>query len=133
MKFLAVLTSPSIYDGCSTWKTFWEGKFTGKEDLFLAVDMKNGGRHNVRKHKEIRGSDKYTTLKKHKDIRGNAKYVTLDISSGFFHSGQDENHIFRVKRKIGKITKGIDYLSGFQDQSKVTKIKKGKVCHRKCQ
>ena len=62
MKFLAVITPPSIYHGCSTQKTFWEEKFTGKENLFLAVDMKNCGRRNVRKHKEIRGSDKYATL-----------------------------------------------------------------------
>ena len=45
--------------------------------------MKNCGPQNVRKHKEIRGSDKYVTLKKHKDIRGTDKYVTLDISSKF--------------------------------------------------
>ena len=68
MKLLAFVTPPSIYHGCSTWKTFWEGKFTGKEDLFLAMKMKNGGRRRVRKHKEIRGSD---------------KYITLDISSNF--------------------------------------------------
>ena len=41
MKLLAVVTPPSIYHGCSTQKTFWEEKFTGKENLFLAVDMKN--------------------------------------------------------------------------------------------
>ena len=68
MKLLEVVTPPSIYHGCSTQKTFWEEKFTGKENLFLAVDMKNCGRRNVRKHKEIRGGD---------------KYVTLDISSKF--------------------------------------------------
>ena len=62
MKFLAVVTPPSIYHGCSTRKTFWEEKFIGKENLFLAVDMKNCCRRNVKKHKEIRGSDKYVTL-----------------------------------------------------------------------
>ena len=62
MNFLAVVAPPFIYHGCSTWKTFWEEKFTGKEDLFLSVFMKNCGRHKVRKHKEIRGSDKYVTL-----------------------------------------------------------------------
>ena len=36
--------------------------------MFLAVDMKNCGRRNIRKQKEIRGSD---------------EYVTLDISSKF--------------------------------------------------
>ena len=62
MKFLLVVTPPSIYHGCSTRKTFWEEKFTGKEDLFLSVNMKNCGRRKVRKHKEIKGSDKISTL-----------------------------------------------------------------------
>ena len=62
MNILAVVTPPSIYHGFSTWKTFWEEKFIGKKILFLAVNMKNCGRHNVRKHKEIKGSDKYVTL-----------------------------------------------------------------------
>ena len=38
---------------------------------------------------------------------------TLDVYE------QDENHIFRVKSKIGNIRKGVGYRSGFQDQSKV--------------
>ena len=62
MNLIAVITLPAIYHGCSTWKTFWEGKFTGKENLFLSVNMENCGRRNVKKHKEIRGSDKYVTL-----------------------------------------------------------------------
>ena len=40
MKFLVVLTPPSIYHGCSTRKTFWKEKFTGKKDLFWSVNMK---------------------------------------------------------------------------------------------
>ena len=68
MKLLSVVTPPSIYHGCSTRKTFWGEKFTGKENMFLAVDMKNCGCRNVRKHKVIKGSN---------------KYVTLDISSTF--------------------------------------------------
>ena len=39
---------------------------------------------------------------------------------------KDENHIFRVKKKIGNISKGVDYLTGFQDQSRVAKIKKAR-------
>ena len=42
-KILAVVTPPSIYHGCSIWKTFWEEKFTPE-------NMKNCGCHNVRKH-----------------------------------------------------------------------------------
>ena len=62
MKLLAVVTPPSIYHGCSTRKTFGEEKFTGKENLFLTVNMKNCGRLNIRKHKEIKVIDKYVTL-----------------------------------------------------------------------
>ena len=61
-KFLTVVTPLSIYHGYSTWTMFWEEKFTGKENLFLAVNMKNCGHNNVRKHNEIKGSDKYFTL-----------------------------------------------------------------------
>ena len=42
MDFLVVVTPPSIYHGCSTQKTFWEEKFTGKkQDLFESVNMRN--------------------------------------------------------------------------------------------
>ena len=61
MKFLVVVTPPSIYHDCSTQKTFWEEKFTGKKDLFQSVNMENCGRCKVRKHKEIKGSDKCVT------------------------------------------------------------------------
>ena len=62
MKFLVVVKPPSIYHGCSIRKTFWEEKFTGKQDLFGSVNMKNCGRRKLRKHKEIKGSDKCVTL-----------------------------------------------------------------------
>ena len=62
MKPLAVVTPPFIYHGCSTRKKFWEKKFTGEEKLFSVVDTKNCGPQNVRKHREIKGSDKYVTL-----------------------------------------------------------------------
>ena len=62
MKLLAVVTPPSIYHGYFTRKMFWEEKFTDKENLFLAVNIKNCGRRNVRKHKEIKDNDKYVTL-----------------------------------------------------------------------
>ena len=62
MKFLVVVTPPFIYHGCSTRKTFWEEKFTGKQDFFQSVNMTHCSRHKVRKHKEIRGTDKCVTL-----------------------------------------------------------------------
>ena len=62
MNLLEFVTPPSIYHGCSIQKTFWEENFTGEEKLFSDVNMKNCGRRNVRKHREVKGSDKYVTL-----------------------------------------------------------------------
>ena len=39
---------------------FWEEKFTLGE--FTAVNIKNCGRRNVSKHRDIKGGDKYVTL-----------------------------------------------------------------------
>ena len=116
MKLLAVVTPPSIYHGCTTWKTFWEGNFTVKENLFLAVDMKNCGRLNVSKHKEFRGSD---------------KYVTLDISSNL--DGLDKTKIksSKSKGKLGRSGKGL--ITSMRFKTKARSQKKGKVCYRRCQ
>ena len=62
MMFLVVVTPPSIYHGCSTQKMFWEEMFTGKKYLFQSVNMKNCCCPKVRKHKDIKGSDKHVTL-----------------------------------------------------------------------
>ena len=66
MKLLSVVTPPSIYNGCSARKNFWEEKLTGEEKFalgeFSAVNMKNCGRRNVRKHIDIKVDDKYVTL-----------------------------------------------------------------------
>ena len=66
MKLLAVVKPPSIYYGCFTRKTFWEEKFIGEENFtlgeFTAVNMKNCGRRNVRKHIDIKVSAKLCQL-----------------------------------------------------------------------
>ena len=59
-KLLAVVTPPSIYNSFSTKKTFWGGNFTLGE--FTSVNMKNCGRHNIRKHRYIKNSENYITL-----------------------------------------------------------------------
>ena len=87
MNFLVVVTPPSIYHGCSTLKTFWEEKFTGKEDFFLSVNMKIFGRHKVRKHKDIKGSE---------------KSVTLDISSKFDSLNKMKTTSSESKGKLGR-------------------------------
>ena len=102
MKLLAVVKPPSIYHGCSTRKTFWEEKSTlGK---FTDVNIKNGGHHNVRKHREIKGSE---------------EYATLEILLKF-------DNMYKMK-----IT-SLESKEKLEGQSKATKIQKGKVCHRKC-
>ena len=45
MNLLAAVTPQSIYCGCSTRKTSWEGNFTLGE--FTPVNMKFFGRRNV--------------------------------------------------------------------------------------
>ena len=60
MKLLEVVISSSIYHGFPNRKTLWEEKFTLGE--FSAVNMKSFGCRNVRKHREIKGSDNYVTL-----------------------------------------------------------------------
>ena len=79
MKLLVVVTPPSIYHGCSTRKASWEEKFTGKkQDFFESVKMRNCGPRNVKKHKEIKGSDKCVTLNMHEILNISEKFDDLD-------------------------------------------------------
>ena len=78
MKFLVVVTALSIYHGCSTQKTFWEEKFICKQDCFESVNMKNCGRRKVRKHKEIKGSDKCVTLNIYDILNISEKFDNLN-------------------------------------------------------
>ena len=55
MKLLEVVTPLSIYDYCSTQKTLCGGNFT-------QANMKNCGRQNFRKHREIKNGDQYIVL-----------------------------------------------------------------------
>ena len=98
MKFLVFVTSPSIYHGFSTRKTFWEGKFTGKQDLFLSVNMKNCGRRKVMKHKEIKGSDKCVTLN---------IYEILNISENFNSLNKMETTSSESKVELERSGKGL--------------------------
>ena len=115
MKLLVVVTPPSIYHGCSTWKTFWEA---GKESLFLSVNMKNCGSRNFRKQKDIRGSD---------------KYVTLDIVSKFDSREKMKITSSESKVKLERSGKGLITSLCFKTKASFAKIQKGKVCHQICQ
>ena len=111
MKFLSVVTPLSIYHGCSTRKTFWEEKFTGEEKLFLAVKMKICGRRNVRKHKEIKGSD---------------KYVTLDISLKFDSPDKMKITSSESKEELEISGMGLITSLGFKAKEKPQKYKKSR-------
>ena len=111
MKFLVVVTPPSIYHGCSTRKTFWEEIFTGKKDLFQSVNMKNCGSRKVRKHKEIKGSD---------------KIVTLDISAKFDSLNKMETTSSESKGKTKRSEKGLANALAFQTKVRSQKYKKAR-------
>ena len=107
MKLPAVLTPPSIYHSCSTWKTLWEVKFTPGE--FTPVNMENCGRHNVRKHGEIKNGE---------------KYITLDLSLKF--SSLDKMKIIFLDPKdyLGRSGKGLITSLGLNTIGRSKKKKK---------
>ena len=84
-------------------------KFTGKENLFLAVNMENCGRRNVRKHKDIKGSD---------------KYVTLDISLKFDNLDKMKIKSSELKGKLERSGKGLITSLGFKTKARLHKCKK---------
>ena len=111
MKFLVVVTPPSIYHGCSTQKTFWEVKFTGKKYLFQSVNMKNCGRRKVRKHKEIKGC---------------YKIVTLNVSAKFDSLNKMETTSSESKGKLGRSGKGLVTALAFKTKLSSSKYKKAR-------
>ena len=111
MKFLVVVTPPYIYHGCSTRKTFWEEKFTGKQDLFQSMNMKNYGRRKVRKHKEIRVSD---------------KCVTLNISEKFDSLNNMETTSSESKGKLERSGKGLVTDLALKTKARSKKYKKAR-------
>ena len=111
MKLLVVVTPPSIYHGCSTQKTFKEEKFTGKQDLFQSMNMKNCGRRKVRNHKEIKGSD---------------KCVTLNISENFDSMNKMETTSSESKGKLGRSGKGLVTALDLKTKARSKKYKKAR-------
>ena len=90
---------------------FWEEKFTGEENLFSAVNMKNCCRRNVRKHKEIKGSD---------------KYFNLDIFLKFDSLENMEIICSESKGKLGRSGKGLITSLGFKAKARLQKYKKAR-------
>ena len=80
--------------------------------------MKNGGRWKVRKHREIKGSN---------------KHVTLDISSKSESLDKMKTTSSESKGKLERSGKGLVTSLDFKTKVRLEKIQNGKVCHQKCQ
>ena len=113
MKFLVVVRPPSIYHGCSTRKILWEGNFTGKkQDLFESMNMRKCGQRNVRKHKEIKGSNKCVTLN---------MYEILNISEKFDDLEKMETTSSESKVKMEGSGKGLVTALAFKTKARSKK------------
>ena len=115
MKFLVIVTPPSIYHGCSTQKMFWEERFTGKKDLFQSTNMKKFGRRKVSKHKEIKGSD---------------KIVNLNISAKFDSLKNMKTISSESKEKLGRSGKGLVTALSLKTKARSKKYKKARYAIR---
>ena len=77
--------------------------------MFLAVNMNFFGRQNVRKHKKIKGSD---------------KYVTLDISFKFDMLNKMKITSLESKENLEISWKGLITFLSFKDKARPQKYKK---------
>ena len=125
MKFLVFFAPPSIYHGCSTRKTFWEEKFTGKkQDFFVSMNTRNCGQRNVRKHREFKGSDERVTLKAYENM-----YEILKFSEKFVNLDKMETSSSESKVKMEGSGKWLVTALVVNTKARSTKYKKGMVCH----
>ena len=125
MKFLVVVTPLSIYHDCSTQKTFWEEKFTGKENLFLSVNMKKCARLKVRKHKKIKGSDKIVALNISAkfDSLNKMKTTSSELKGNFGISRKGFVTALALKTKVGSQKyKKAKYAIGIVSEKDLSKI-----------
>ena len=118
MKFL-VVAPPSIYHSCSTRKTFWKEKFTRKkQDLFEPVNMRNCGKSNFMKHREIKDSDERVTLKAYENM-----YEILKISEKFDNLDKMETTSSGSKVKMEGSGKWLVTALALKTKARSTKYK----------
>ena len=91
-------------------------KISQVSKIFQSVNMKDCGRHKVRKHKEIRGSD---------------NFVALNVSETFDSLNKMETTSSESKEKLVRSGKGLVTALALNTKERSEKIQKGKVCHRK--
>ena len=85
--------------------------FTDEGMLFSAVNMKNCGCRNVRKHREIKGID---------------RYVTLDISLEFENLDKMKTTSSESKEKLERSGKGLITFLYFKAKVRPHKYKKAR-------
>ena len=108
MNSLIVVIPPSIFRGCSTRKTFWEEKFTVKDIFFclctwnIVVIAKLGKKRRL----------------------GVVTRFSPGTSQRSLTVWKRRKPHLQSQKKVGKIKKGVRNRFGFQEQSKVTKIKR---------
>ena len=72
-------------------------------------------------------------VRKHKEIKGSDKIVTLNISTKFDSQNKMKTTYSESKGKLGRSGKGLVTVLVFKTKVRPQKIQKCKVCHRKCQ
>ena len=80
MNLPSVVTPPSICHDCSTHKTFWKENFT-------LANMKYCGIKNVRKHRDIKDGNKYTTFDTSLNI-GSLEKIKITSSEQKYYFGR---------------------------------------------
>ena len=100
---------------------FWEEKFTGKQDVFESVNMKNCGCRKVRKYKEIYGSDKCVTLN---------IYDILNISEKFDNLNKMKITSSESQVELERSGKGLVTALGLKTKSGLKKYKKASYAIR---
>ena len=120
MNILAVVTPPSIYNCCSTRKTLWGEMFTDEETFFSDLNVKNCGRRNVRKHRDIKGSEKYVTLdiSLKIDSLDNMKITSSESKGKFERSGKCLiiSICFKAKARPNKYKKSKCAIGNFSNK-----------------
>ena len=79
--------------------------------MFQSVSMKNCGCRKVRKHKDIKGSD---------------KIFTLNVSEKFYSLNNMETTSSESKRKLGRSVKGLVTALAFKIKLRSSKYKKAR-------
>ena len=128
MKLLAVVTLPSIYHSCSTWKNLWGEEVT-------LVSMKNCTYRNVRKHRDINNGEQYIALGISIKF-GNLNKIKITSSESKSHLGITGKELttslgLKVIRKLKKVERAKFSITEFSRKYLYNIIREFKDVHYK--